>query len=140
VIRIRTEKTQEPVAIAVSATLAEAIAAGPVGELTYICGGDGKPMGKEAFGAAFRRWANAAGVSKSAHGLRKAAATADALAGWSDAELSARYGWSGRKMAETYTRSASRERLSLAAAKRTEGVQTIPHHRAESPAPERKRD
>ncbi len=64
----------------------------------------------------------------SAHGLRKAAATVDALAGWSDAELDAKFGWTGRKMASRYTRAASRERLSLAAAERTKA-------RTESPTP-----
>jgi hypothetical protein len=41
----------------------------------------------------FRTWANEAGVGKSAHGLRNAAATADAMDGYSDAELDAKFGW-----------------------------------------------
>ena len=103
VIRIATEKTGERVAVVVSAVLAEAIAAGPCGDLTFICGDGGKPMVKEAFGNWFREACAAAGVTKSAHGLRKAAATADALAGWSDAELDSKFGWRGRKMASLYT-------------------------------------
>jgi integrase len=118
VIRFVTEKTGERVAIAVSAVLAAAIEAGPVGQTTFIVGASGKPMVKEAFGNIFRKWCNAAGVNKSAHGLRKAAASADALDGYSDAELDAKFGWRGRKMASLYTRAASRERLSLAAAER----------------------
>jgi len=135
VIRLSTEKTGEPVAIAVSPALAEALAAGPIGELTFIASATGQPMTKESFGNAFREACTAAGVSKAAHGLRKAAATADALSGWSDAELDAKYGWTGRRMASTYTRTASRERLSLAAAKRTEGEQQVPHLVGKVPAP-----
>ena len=64
----------------------------------------------------FRKVCDAAGLKgKSAHGIRKAAATADALAGWSDAELDAKFGWTGRRMASLYTRGANHERLSLAA-------------------------
>ena len=74
----------------------------------------------------FRTWAKAAGVYKSPHGLRKAAATADALDGYSDAELSAKFGWTGRQMASLYTRSANWERLSLAAARRTKERTKVP--------------
>jgi integrase len=118
VIRLMTEKTGERVSIAVTDTLAAAIEAGPVGEMTFIVGAGGRPLVKEAFTNMFRAWALAAGVNKSPHGLRKAAATADALDGYSDAELSAKFGWTGRQMASLYTRSANRERLSLAAADR----------------------
>lgn len=134
-IRFATEKTGERVAIAVSAALAEALAAGPCGELTFIATSEGRPMVKESFGNWFREVCGAAGVSKSSHGLRKAAATADALAGWSDAELDAKYGWTGRKMASLYTRAASRERLSLAAAARTEREQQVPHPAGKVPSP-----
>ena len=135
VIRFTTEKTGERVAIAVSAALADAIAAGPVGDLTFIASATGLPLTKESFGNLLRKWCNAASVTKSAHGLRKAAATADALAGWSDAELDAKYGWRGRKMASFYTQAASRERLSLAAAKRTEGERQVPHLVGKGPSP-----
>jgi integrase len=135
VIRFTTEKTGERVAIAMSALLAEAIAAGPVGDLTFIATSSGRPMAKEAFGNLFRAACNAAGVAKSAHGLRKAAATADAEHGWTDAELDAKYGWAGRKMASLYTRSANREKLSLTAARRTEGEQQVPHLVAKVPSP-----
>jgi integrase len=126
VIRINTQKTGERVAIAANDELFEAIAAGPCGELTFIAGERGGPMRKESFGNWFREACEAAGVSKSAHGIRKAAATADAEAGWTDAELDAKFGWTGRKMAAHYTRTASRERLSLAAAKRTKKGTPIP--------------
>ena len=114
VIRIATEKTGERVSLPVSEVLAAAIEAGPVGAMTFIASVAGKPMTKESFGTIFREWCDAAGVSKSAHGVRKAAATADAQDGYSDAELDAKFGWTGRKMAAHYTRTVNRERLSIA--------------------------
>jgi integrase len=128
VIRLMTEKTGERVSIAVSDTLAEAIERGPVGESTFIVGAGGKPLVKEAFTNMFRTWALAAGVSKSPHGVRKAAATADAMDGFNDMELGAKYGWTGRQMPALYTRSANRERLSLAAAERVKARTKVPHH------------
>jgi integrase len=128
VIRIQTEKTGERVSIAMTETLASAVEAGPTCALTFIVGAGGKPLVKEAFTNMFRTWAKAAKVSKSPHGLRKAAATADALDGYSDAELSAKFGWTGRQMASLYTRSANRERLSLGAAARVKAGTKVPHH------------
>ena len=118
VIRLATEKTGERVSLPVSDVLAAAIEAGPVGKMTFIASAAGKPMTKESFGTIFREWCDAAGVSKSAHGIRKAAATADAQNGYSDTELDAKFGWTGRKMAAHYTRTVNRERLSIAAAAR----------------------
>lgn len=126
VIRIQTEKTGTWVAIAASDTLLAAIAAGPCGELTFIAGERGLPMTKESFGNWFREIANLAGIAKSAHGLRKARATERALDGYSDAELDAEFGWTGRKMASLYTKAASRERLSLAAAERVKQRTQVP--------------
>jgi integrase len=100
----------------------------PVGDLTFIVGAGGKHLVKEAFTNMFRIWAKAAGVNKSPHGIRKAAATADALDGYNDAELGAKYGWMGRQMPALYTRSANRERLSLAAAERVKARTEVPHH------------
>jgi integrase len=95
--------------------------------LTFIAGQRGKPMVKEAFATWFHKACAAAGLKgKNAHGIRKAAATADAEAGWTDAELDAKFGWTGRKMAAHYTRAANRERLSLAAAERTKKGMSIP--------------
>ena len=59
--------------------------------MTFIAGLNGRALVKEAFGNVFREWANEAGVPKSAHGLRKAAATADAMDGFTDAELDAKF-------------------------------------------------
>lgn len=121
VIRLTTEKTGQQVSIAASQALLDAIAAGPVGEMTFIYSRTpNRPMDKDVFGIWFRKAVVAAGIEgRSAHGLRKAAATSDALDGWADAELDAKFGWRGRQMARLYTDEANRERLSLGASKRT---------------------
>jgi site-specific recombinase XerD len=127
VIRINTEKTGERVAIAVTDELLEAIAAVPCGELTFIAGERGAPMRKESFGNWFREACTAAGVLKSAHGIRKAAATADAEAGLTDAELDAKFGWTGRKMAAHYTRAANASPFQLLRGQKRERL--FPHLR-----------
>jgi hypothetical protein len=43
--------------------------------LAFVCGEAGKPLTKESFGNAFREACRAAGVAKSAHGVRKIGAT-----------------------------------------------------------------
>ncbi len=120
VIRLATQKTGEKVSIVMAAELIEAIAAGPCGDLSFIATADKRPMTKESFGNFMRDACRAAGVSKSSHGLRKLAATHDAEAGWSEAELEAKYGWRGGRMASHYTKSMDRERLSINASRRTE--------------------
>jgi len=128
-IMIRTEKTGQTVTLALSSTLAETIAAGPVGELTFIASERGRPMTKEGFGNQFRDWCREAGVDKSAHGLRKRAATIAAENGATVNELEAMFGWSGGRMASLYTKAADRKRLGLAASaklERTKPVRPIP--------------
>lgn len=118
IIRMRTEKTGERVTIVITDQLAATLAAGPSGDLTFIAGEKGAPRVKEAFGEWFREACHEAGVRKSAHGLRKAAATYAANNGASEAELEAMFGWRGGRMAAHYTRSADRERLSISAAEK----------------------
>jgi len=120
VIRIQTEKTGEWVAIRIRQDLAAALAAGPAGDLTYIGADDGRPMRKESLGNLFRKACRAAGVGKSAHGLRKTAATRAAEDGLTEAELDAMFGWRGGRMAAHYTRAANREKLALAGADKLE--------------------
>lgn len=74
VIVLETEKTGTPVAIPILPELAEIIAASPTGARSFITNKSGDPMPKESFGNWFRDACNAAGVTGSAHGLRKAAA------------------------------------------------------------------
>jgi integrase len=116
VATIRTEKTGETVVIPILPPLHASIEAGPIGQLTFIAGAAGRPMTKEAFGNWFREACRAAGVSGSAHGLRKAGATRAADNGATEAELEALFGWRGGHMASLYTRRANRAKLARNAA------------------------
>lgn len=97
----------------------EAIEAGPTGDLCFIVGKTGRTLTKESFGNMFRAACNAAGVTKSAHGLRKYAATAYAEQGLSEGQLEAIFGWvRGSSMAAHYSKNAERQKLSLSAAEK----------------------
>jgi len=99
VVTLQTKKTDTNVHILLLPPLIEALKAGPTADLAFICGADGKPMAKEAFANAFRDACRAAGISKSAHGLRKLAATRAAENAATTSELNALFGWTGTKMA-----------------------------------------
>jgi integrase len=113
VASIKTEKSgfKVTVTLPILPVLASTLAAGPCGELTFIAGANGKPLTKESFGNLFRAACKSAGVSGSAHGVRKIAATRAANAGATVAQLEAIFGWSGGTMAMHYTREADRVRL-----------------------------
>jgi integrase len=114
VATMQTEKTGTVVTLPILPILAKTLAAGPCGDLTFICGERGNPLTKESFGNLLRKACKAAGLSeRSAHGLRKAAATRAAENGATEAQLEAIFGWSGGRMASLYTRAANRKRLSL---------------------------
>jgi integrase len=111
VITIDTEKTGTRVTIPVLPELAETIAAGPTGELSIIASKKGQPIRKEVLGNLFKEACRSAGIKKSAHGIRKAAATRAANNGATVATLEAIFGWEGGQMAALYTRAADREAL-----------------------------
>jgi integrase len=111
VATIRTHKTGQVVSIPILPPLQATLDAGPIGDLTFIAGERGRPMTKESFGTWFRVACKQAGVSKSAHGLRKAAATRAANNGATEAQLEAFFGWRGGGMASLYTREANRAKL-----------------------------
>jgi len=112
VIAIDTEKTGTRVTIPVLPELAEIIAAGPTGELSIIASKKGQPLRKEVVGTLFKEACKAAGIhGKSAHGIRKAAATRAANNGATVAMLEAIFGWEGGHMASLYTKAADRRRL-----------------------------
>jgi len=112
---IKTEKSgfTLTVTLPILPVLAETLAAGPCGDLTFIAGERGQPLTKESFGNLFRAACREAGVPGSAHGVRKVAATRAANSGATVAQLEAIFGWSGGQMASHYTRSADRKRLAL---------------------------
>lgn len=118
IIQIRTSKTDTPVFIPILPALQAAIDAGPVGDLAFLATRYGRPFTKESLGNEFRSWCDEAGISKSAHGIRKLAATVVADAGGSEQELQALFGWTTNAMSGIYTREANRKRQALAASYR----------------------
>jgi integrase len=113
---LKTEKTDTEVTLPILPVLADRLAGGPCGDLAFIVGESGRPLTKESFGNLFRKACGAAGLRRrSAHGLRKAAATRAANAGATVAQLEAIFGWRGGTMAALYTRTADRRRLAIEA-------------------------
>nr|WP_084798529.1 tyrosine-type recombinase/integrase [Pleomorphomonas koreensis] len=140
---VKTEKSQyeTEVVIPLSPAFEQAIEAGPCGDLVYIVGEQGKPLTKESFGNMFREACNTAGVKKSAHGLRKLAATRLANAGSTVAELESALGWHGGAMASHYTKTADRARLAISAHAKLRGTgdeHPIPSHRKARPLTSKK--
>jgi integrase len=117
VISFKTEKGGEliEVNIPILPVLRKTLDAGPCGDLTSIVSSTGRPYTKESFGNAFSAAARAAGVNKSAHGVRKIAATTAADNGATVHQLMAIFGWKTTQMAEIYTRQADRKRLARGA-------------------------
>jgi integrase len=144
VAQLRTEKSRGDVVVTIPIlpVLAATLAAGPIGELAFICGEGRGRLTKESFGNAFSEAARAAGVKKSAHGVRKIGATRAAENGATEAELDALFGWErGSGMSKIYTASAERARLAKGAISkllRTSPEQSIPAPDKLSPAPDKK--
>jgi integrase len=114
VATIKTEKTDTEVALPILPVLASTLAAGPCGDLTFITSTLGRPFTKESFGNAFKKACRAAGISdRSAHGLRKIAATRAADSGATLPQMNAIFGWTGARMALHYIEAADRRRLSM---------------------------
>jgi integrase len=117
VATIKTEKSNFTITVTlpILPVLADTLAAGPCGDLTFIVGALGKPLNKGSFCNQFRAACKAAGVPGSAHGVRKIAATRAANAGATVPQLEAIFGWKGGRMAALYTQSADRKRLAVEA-------------------------
>jgi integrase len=116
VATLQTEKSQGAVTVSlpILPVLQRTLAAGPCGDLAFICAKTGGPLTKESFGNLFGEACREAGLKgKSAHGIRKIAATRAANSGATVAELEAIFGWRGGRMASLYTREADRRRLAL---------------------------
>ncbi len=128
VATIKTEKGDVVVTLPILPALADSLAAGPCGDLTFIAGENGRPLTKESFGNLFRRACRAAGVPGSAHGVRKIAATRSAQNGATVAQLEAIFEWRRGTMAALYTREADRVRLAREAIHtlRNENATSIP--------------
>ena len=122
-ISLATEKSQGQTAVHLPMldALKRTLEAGPTGKLSFICKEDGLPYVKESLGNMFKDACVAAGVKdKSAHGLRKAAATRAAENGATAHELMAIFGWIDIKEAEIDTRAADRKRLAAQAMSKLE--------------------
>lgn len=91
--------------------LADAIEAGPCGDLTFLVTSHGKSFTPAGFGNWFADRCVEAGVPGRAHGLRKAGATKAAENGATVHQLMAIFDWARPEQAEPYTRAADRKRL-----------------------------
>jgi integrase len=121
VISLQTEKTGEWVHIPLLDVLKRTLDAGPTGDLSFNATSTGHPYKKESLGNKFKEACVAAGVlNKSAHGLRKAAATRAAENGATAHELMAIFGWADIKETEHYTRAANRKKLAAQAMRKLE--------------------
>lgn len=141
IISLDTEKTGVRVTLPILPELRATLDAGPTGDLAFIAAANGNPLTKESLGNLFAEACRAAGVQKSAHGLRKAAATNAANHGATVAQLEAIFGWEGGRMASLYTRSADRQRLAatgMTMLSRTESRTSIPAPVGKVRASERK--
>jgi len=134
VISIDSQKTGMRVELPLLPPLKETLDAGPTGDLAFIVTRRGTPWTKGALGTEFAAAARAAGVvGKSAHGMRKSAATRAAENGATERELEAIFGWSGGRMATLYTKSANRTRLAAGAIGKLDRAET--ENRTSIPAP-----
>ncbi|KAF0110941.1 MAG: Integrase / recombinase [Hyphomonadaceae bacterium] len=114
-IRITLQKKPNPtVTLPMHADLAGIIKITPRNGLTYLETKHHAPYTCPGFTNAFREWARMAALTEfSPHGGRKHAATLLAEAGASTLQLMAAFGWSKADMAELYTKSAARDKLSI---------------------------
>ena len=117
ILTFTTEKGRDRKRIEVSRRiepeLGATLARGPTGALAFIAGERGAPLIKESFGNMFSAACREAGITKSAHGLRKLSATLWAERGATEMELMSMFGWATPQMAALYTRTASRKQMSL---------------------------
>jgi integrase len=112
-------KTPVRVDMEIGPALQASLDAGPVGDMVFLLTEHGKPYTHAGFGNWFGRQCGLAELKdRSAHGLRKAAATAAAEEGLTAHQLMARFGWLTLKQAERYTRAADRKRLGLTGSRR----------------------
>ena len=127
----RQQKTGERVGIPILPPLADAIN-GLTG-MTFLTTAYGQPFTSNGFGNWFREAARAAGVTKSAHGMRKAAGALLTEMGCTMSEIAAILGHSNEQTTAIYTRSAGRRRLAeraMAELAAPNGEQKFPNPRA----------
>ncbi|AGF74857.1 phage integrase [Bartonella australis AUST/NH1] len=117
ILFLTTEKSgfQTEVHLPLLPALQDSLERGKTGSDNFICGEKGDSLTKESFGNYFRKACNEAGIKKSAHGVRKIAATRAANSGATLAQMKALFGWTDDTMASHYTKTADRRRLAIEA-------------------------
>ncbi|MET3925589.1 site-specific integrase [Devosia sp. 2618] len=119
--RITPKKTSKSTAVVVDMQvlppLADAIAALPLNDLTFLTTEWGKPFSEKGLGNKMRDWFDEAKLFHcSSHGIRKADATIAAENGATGHQLMGMMGWTTLKQAEIYTRKAERKKLATSGA------------------------
>lgn len=117
--RITPKKTGSTTAVMVDMPvlepLADAIAAQPLTDMTFLMTEKGKPFSEKGLGNKMRDWFDAADLKHcSSHGIRKADATIAAENGATGHQLMGMLGWTTLKQAEIYTRKAQRKKMATA--------------------------
>ncbi|MGU3399276.1 tyrosine-type recombinase/integrase [Brucellaceae bacterium D45D] len=115
-IVVKTQKTKTDLHIPILPPLMESIRAANIDGLLFLPAIKGGQWRAPTASMWFSKCCREAGVSGSAHGLRKAGATFAAENGATPHELAAMYGWASTQMAEVYTRKADKNRLAERAA------------------------
>ena len=114
IFSMSTAKTGAVITVEFPQSLIDTIAATQTGDMQFMVKLNGEPFAsKESMGNWFSARCREAGVHKSAHGIRKLAATLAAEGGASAHELMAHFGWAKVEQAETYTKKADRKLLGI---------------------------
>ena len=123
-LRFQQRKTAAQIDIPLKQELRTAIEAAPSGQMVFLVTGQGRPFSDAGFGNWFRAICDEAGVTVSAHGLRKRAAIRMAEAGATNAEIKS---WTGHKTdseVARYIREASQAKLADAGAAKMANLAT----------------
>lgn len=113
IFSMRTAKTGTEITVEFTDRLIKVINATETGDLHFLISSHGTPFTVESFGNWFRDCCREADIEKSAHGVRKFAATMAANGGASSHEIMAQFGWASVRQAEVYTKKADRKRLGV---------------------------
>jgi integrase len=140
VLRVTQQKTGGPVAIPITAELAEIINASAPGQLLlFLMSDNGRPYSPAHFSEWFRDQCKTIGLSGlGAHGVRKAACRRLAEAGCSANEIAAVSGHASLREVERYTKAADQARMARNAIERTERKRELATRDAESGNPSKK--
>jgi len=113
ILSMHTAKTGARITVELPDVLLTVIDTTPRRGLHLVENAHGRPFTKESFGNWFRERCTEAGVTKSAHGLRKLSATLAAEGGAATHHLLAQYGWTNIATAQIYTKGVDRARLGI---------------------------